>query len=134
MYDLVIRRGLSSRQDVDELLGSDGPDVGGADAGADNKLDFVGVALRRRRNALPVFFAWQLAPEGAGLKLRLTGRLPGPELRSDRQPSHALRVRLHVQRHEYNLHKRIDPKLKEAGLLEPPKDAKTPERYAPLNE
>lgn len=38
------------------------------------------------------------------------------------------------KRHEHNLHKRIDPKLKEAGLLEPPKDGKKPERYAPPKE
>nr|HDM58919.1 radical SAM protein [Bacillota bacterium] len=35
------------------------------------------------------------------------------------------------KRHEHELHKRVDPKLKEAGLLEPPKDRKKPERYAP---
>ncbi|HUT03693.1 MAG TPA: radical SAM protein [bacterium] len=33
--------------------------------------------------------------------------------------------------HEHNLHKRIDPKLKEAGLFQPPKHGKKPKRYAP---
>ncbi|MBN2207841.1 MAG: SPASM domain-containing protein [Candidatus Coatesbacteria bacterium] len=38
------------------------------------------------------------------------------------------------KRHEYNLHERVDGKLKEAGLLEPSKDGKKPERYAPPNQ